>query len=80
MTGSYNIAAEHGISVSDIVSEIAQRHQHHAGYVVRNLKHVLAKHGDWAEGPTLDQQMSATKIRNTGGWEPRHVQFQDAVF
>jgi len=80
LTGAYNVAAEPGTTVADIVAEIARRHRHQAGYLVRNLKHVIAKHGDWAEGPTLDQQMSSEKIRALCGWEPCHIQFQDAVF
>lgn len=80
LIGTYNVAAEPGTTVADIVAEIAQRHRHQAGYLVRNLKHVIAKHGDWAEGPTLDQQMSSDKIRDLCGWAPRHIQFQDAEF
>ncbi|MVO16909.1 NAD-dependent epimerase/dehydratase family protein [Parasedimentitalea huanghaiensis] len=80
LTGSFNVSTEDGTSVGDIVAEISKRHSHKAGYLVRNLKHVVAKHGNWAEGPTLDQQMSAEKIRRLCGWSPRHAQFQNAVF
>ena len=80
LTGAYNVAAEPGTAVSDIVTEIARRHSHQAGYLVRNLKHVVAKHGDWAEGPTLDQQMSARKIQRLCGWQPQHIRFQNSAF
>ncbi|WP_323776685.1 hypothetical protein [Leisingera sp.] len=39
------------------VREIARRHGNDASYVVRSLKHMLIKSGDWAEGPALDQQI-----------------------
>ena len=51
-----------------------------AGYLIRTLKHVVAKHGPWAEGPTLDQQMSAAKIQDLCGWMPRHIDYQVADF
>lgn len=80
LTGAFNISAERSARVADIVTEIARRHQHQAGYIVRSLKHLIAEHGNWAEGPTLDQQMSAQKIRRLCGWQPRHLAFQNAVF
>lgn len=80
LTGSYNVAAECGVRVSDIVAEIARRNHHQAGYLIRTLKHVVAKHGPWAEGPTLDQQMSAAKIQDLCGWMPRHIDYQVADF
>ena len=80
LTGSFNVAAECGVRVSDIVAEIARRHHHQAGYLIRNLKHVVAKHGTWAEGPTLDQQMSAAKIQDLCGWKPQYADFQAADF
>jgi len=80
LTGDYNVAAESGAKVSGIVTEIARRNHHQAGYVIRTLKHVLAKYGHWAEGPTLDQQMSAAKIQRDCGWTPHHTHFQAADF
>lgn len=80
LTGPFNVAAEPGTAVAEIVTEIARRYSHQAGYLVRKLKYLVAKHGDWAERPTLDQQLSVEKIRDLCGWKPRHMQFQDAVF
>jgi hypothetical protein len=37
---------------------------------------LIAEHGEWAEGPTLDQQMSSRKIRDSLNWQPIHT---DAV-
>ncbi|OED49758.1 hypothetical protein AB838_05450 [Rhodobacteraceae bacterium (ex Bugula neritina AB1)] len=80
LTGHFNASAEHGVPVGDITAEIARRHRHDAGYVVRSLKHVLNKYGDWAEGPTLDQQMASHRLRSLTGWHPRHRDFRKAQF
>ncbi len=80
LTGEFNVCAQSGVPVSQIIAEIAQRSGHVSGYVVRTLKYVLCKHGAMAEGPTLDQQMSAEKIRQLIGWEPEHGCFTTATF
>ena len=80
LTGHFNASAEPGVPVSEITGEIARRHGHDAGYVVRSLKHVLIKYGGWAEGPTLDQQMASHKLRRLTGWQPQFASFRDAAF
>ena len=80
LTGHFNASAETGVPVAEITGEIARRHGHDASYVVRGLKHVLIKYGAWAEGPTLDQQMSSSKLRRLTGWQVRHLNFRNAQF
>ena len=33
------------------------------------------EHGAWAEGPTLDQQMSAEKLKRQTGWKAERESF-----
>lgn len=73
---SYNVCAEPAVRVGDIAGAIAKRFGLQADPVVRPVQDVTAEHGDWAVGPTLDQQMSSAKIRRSLGWEPLHT---DAV-
>ncbi|UWQ76242.1 NAD-dependent epimerase/dehydratase family protein [Leisingera sp. M658] len=80
LTGHFNASAETGVPVAEITREIARRHGHDASYVVRSLKHVLIKYGDWAEGPALDQQMGSAKLRQMTGWEPQYTSFRNAQF
>ncbi|OBY27945.1 NAD-dependent epimerase/dehydratase family protein [Leisingera sp. JC1] len=80
LTGHFNASAQDGVPVAEITREIARRRGHDGGYVVRSLKHVLIKYGDWAEGPTLDQQMGSGKLRDLTGWQPQFVSFRDAQF
>jgi nucleoside-diphosphate-sugar epimerase len=80
LIGEFNVCAQSGVPVSQIISEIARRSDHASGYVVRTLKYVLCKYGATAEGPTLDQQMSAEKIKRLCGWEPEHRCFRTMAF
>lgn len=80
LTGHFNASAETGVPVSEITGEIARRHGHDAGYVVRSLKHVLIKYGAWAEGPALDQQMAAGRLPRLTGWKVQHSSFRTAHF
>ncbi|MBY6055610.1 NAD-dependent epimerase/dehydratase family protein [Leisingera daeponensis] len=80
LTGHFNASAEAGVPVADITREIARRHGHDGGYVVRSLKHVLLKYGAWAEGPALDQQMGSAKLRSLTGWQPQFSSFRTAQF
>lgn len=80
LTGDFNASAEAGVPVAEVTQEIARRHGHGGDYVVRTLKHVLCKYGDWAEGPTLDQQMGSDKLRTLTGWQPEFPNFRKAAF
>ncbi|MEM7057253.1 MAG: NAD-dependent epimerase/dehydratase family protein [Pseudomonadota bacterium] len=76
LVGHFNVTAEQGIRVGDIVDAIAQHHDHRAGRRVRAMEEVVAENGAWAEGPTLDQQISAEKIMRDTGWRPQVTSFQ----
>ena len=78
--GEFNVAAQAGVALAEILPEIARRRSHDGSYVLRNRKHVMFKYGYWAEGPTLDQQMSAAKLRDRCGWQPDFPDFQQATF
>ncbi|UWQ77794.1 NAD-dependent epimerase/dehydratase family protein [Leisingera sp. S132] len=80
LEGHFNASAQDGVPVAEITREIARRRSHDGGYVVRSLKHVLIKYGDWAEGPTLDQKMGSGKLRDLTGWQPQFASFRDAQF
>lgn len=73
---SYNVCAQRSIRVGDVVSSIAERYGVEAEPWVRSIDDVVAEHGKWAIGPTLDQQMSSEKIMDLLGWQPIHT---DAV-
>lgn len=66
----YNVAAEEGVPVGQVVNAINRRFGLQTRPFVRSLSDVIEEQGDWAEGPTLDQQMSSAKIRQTLGWRP----------
>ncbi|MEP2717289.1 NAD-dependent epimerase/dehydratase family protein [Pseudophaeobacter sp.] len=80
LTGHFNVSAQTGVAVREILGEISSRYAHDGSYVVRNRKHVMFKYGDWAEGPTLDQQMRADKIQAFCGWRPEIRDFTQAEF
>lgn len=66
----YNIATEHGVRVGDIADAVAHRFGISAPHVVRDRASLVAEHGEWAEGPTIDQQMSGDRLRKELGWHP----------
>jgi nucleoside-diphosphate-sugar epimerase len=77
LTGHFNASAEDGVALAEIVAYIAIRHGA-TRFRRRGLADVLAEHGAWAEGPTLDQQMAAEKLKALG-WLPRHRSFKAAI-
>ena len=70
---SYNVCAEQGVRIGDVVNVIAKRLGVQTEPSVRSVADVTSEHGEWAVGPTLDQQMSSKKIRDSLGWEPLHT-------
>ena len=78
LMGHYNAAAEDGVRVGRIADEIARRTGSTAGITVRTVDEVVAEHGSWAIGPTLDQRITAAKLREAAGWTPRHARFENA--
>lgn len=79
LTGHFNAAAQEGVRVDDIAAEIAGRFGRPARFPVRSVEDLVAEYGGWAEGPTLDQQMSAAKLRKAAGWTPRRPFWQTCL-
>lgn len=77
LTGHFNASAEDGVALAEIVAHIAISHGA-TRFRRRPLADVLAEHGAWAEGPTLDQQMAAGRLRALG-WSPRYTSFRPAI-
>ncbi|SDU42834.1 NAD-dependent epimerase/dehydratase family protein [Stappia sp. ES.058] len=71
LTGHFNAGAEQGVRVSDIVKTLADRHGNTLEPLILGVEDLVERHGDWAKGPTLDQQMSSHKLRQATGWEPK---------
>ncbi len=69
---SYNVCSEQGVRVSDIAAVIAKQCGLKSEPLVRSVAELTVEYGAWAEGPTLDQQMSSQKIRDYFGWTPMH--------
>ncbi len=74
--GSFNAGAQTGVPVRDIVAAIAAHHGSPKEFVIRTREALVAEHGDWAEGPTLDQQMASEKLRRACNWRPRYGAFE----
>jgi len=67
---SYNVCAEQGIRVGDIVDAMSDIFEVTSKPLVRSVEEVIADQGPSALGPTLDQQMGSRKIRDSLGWSP----------
>jgi nucleoside-diphosphate-sugar epimerase len=70
LTGHFNVTAEQGVWVGDIARTIARACGNDLPPVITNVEDLIARHGTWAKGPTLDQQMSAAKLSALTGWTP----------
>ena len=80
LTGSFNIASEAAAPLRRIFHEIVKTSGHDGSYIVRSRDWVRRTHGPLAEGPALDQQMSAAKAQEVLGWTPRHTDFTRTAF
>lgn len=70
LTGHFNVSAEEGVYVEDIVQTF-DLHYGNFGYSQRrNIEELIHEYGGWAEGPTIDQQMSAEKLKAATQWQP----------
>jgi len=73
-SGVYTAAAQQGVSADEITTAlIAQKGLRVAASVLPE-KWVLARHGAEAQGPMLDQQMGAARLR-AFGWDPQVPDF-----
>lgn len=69
---SYCVAAEQGVRVGAIAEALTRRFGLTEPPLVRPTEDVVAEQGDWAVGPTLDQQMTGARISRELGWTPAH--------
>jgi len=73
LTGHYNAVAQTGVPVAEIAGTLARSHGQTTPYVCRSRAEVLASEGAWAEGPMLDQRLSAKRLAQATGWAPRYT-------
>ncbi len=78
LIGAYNVAAQHGVSVQDILTHIVETFDHNGSFLIRDAAYVLRNFGAMGQGPMLDQQMAAEKIKDATGWKPRLRDFREA--
>ena len=76
LTGHYNASAEPGVAVGDIVTAIYAHCGCTPNMRLRSLRSAVAEHGDWAEGPFLDQQMACPRLEKDTGWRPAIPDFR----
>ena len=73
---SYNVSGQDGVSVGDMVSALEKRFTLTLPTKIRSPQDAVETLGEWAIGYTLDQQMSAHKIKQALDWQP---QFTDMI-
>ena len=76
LTGHFNAASEEGVQVGDIMDAIARAFGNTLPPVTLSADDLVSRHGAWAIGPTLDQQMSAAKLRSETGWTPEITDYR----
>ena len=76
LTGDFNVSAQTGVPVRDIVAAVAAKYGSPRDTVIRSKEDLVAEHGDWAEGPTLDQQMASGRLRKAVAWRPEFGAFE----
>lgn len=80
LVGHFNASAEAGVCVQSIAAFLAERAGRPLTLIERPVADVVEENGAWAEGPTLDQQMSSAKLQNATGWRPRLTDFRQAAY
>lgn len=80
LRGNYNASSEVGVRVGKITTEIAKQFNNSLPLIEIAKNEIVARYGAWAEGPTLDQQMSADKLKTDTNWAPRWLSFADVKF
>ena len=72
LTGHFNAVAQTGVEIGRIAAALARASGHDGRLICRPRVEVLACEGDWAEGPMLDQRLSARRLIEATGWTPQH--------
>ncbi|MBT8152941.1 NAD-dependent epimerase/dehydratase family protein [Epibacterium ulvae] len=78
LTGAFNVAAQQGVPVQNILRHISESFDHDGSFLIRDAAYVLRNFGPMGQGPMLDQQMDAQKITAATGWQPKLRDFRDA--
>lgn len=76
LLGHFNAVSERGVPVEEIADHIARYHGSRHPHVVVPTETLVARHGAWARGPTMDQQMTAQKLHRLLGWTPKHGDYR----
>lgn len=80
LSGHINAVAQEGVRVGDVVSALCAQFSQPYDPATLGVDEVVAKFGAWATGPTLDQQMTAAKLKAATSWAPRVVDFRTLDF
>lgn len=78
LEGHFNVTSEDGVYVSQIVKAVADHHGVHPSCTYRDVESLTSEYGDWAKGPTLDQQMSSAKLQEMSDWYPVYTDFRNS--
>lgn len=68
----YNAATNHGVAIGEITRVIAKRLGIQSDPVIVDTKTAIREIGSWAEGYSIDQQMSGEKAREQLRWQPKY--------
>lgn len=80
LTGHFNAVSQEGVRVGEIARSIAQVYGAASDAEVLTVEDLVREHGAWAKGPTLDQQMSARKLKRLTSWKPRVTDYRMSAF
>ncbi|WP_458325744.1 NAD-dependent epimerase/dehydratase family protein [Roseobacter sp. A03A-229] len=76
LVGHFNAVAETGVPVRHIADAIAAKRASTIPHVIIPTETLVARYGDWALGPSLDQQMSGDKLHWMLDWTPEITDFR----
>lgn len=77
--GAFNLVTERGVPVFEIAAVLSQQASVKTRPAVLPRKWALLRHGIWAEGPMLDQQMRSSRMEALG-WAARHKDFRALAY
>jgi nucleoside-diphosphate-sugar epimerase len=79
LVGHFNAVSEEGIPVGQISSTLSEAMSSPQEPTLRSVESLVREYGDWARGPTLDQQMSANKLVAATGWAPKISDYSQVI-
>ncbi|WP_157727741.1 hypothetical protein [Stappia sp. ES.058] len=80
LSGHFSAVAQAGVRVGDVVSALCAQFSRPYDPATLGVDEVVARFGAWAEGPALNQQMTAAKLKAATGWAPMVVDFRELDF